>query len=394
MLGSRSHRPGYPGSHVARLLAAAAGMMITVAITGAAMAGSAAGQVRTASASSFPAALSGVACQTLTNCVAVGANSPQMATGLVAERWNGTRWSRSALPKPAGATTVTSGEVACPAARECVTVGGAYPLHGSGYAIAGYWNGSRWSVGRAATPGVFSTLVAISCPAPGNCYAAGEYTPKGSVNEYPLIEHWNGSSWRQDAVPVPGGGSTFDVLSDISCRTAGFCVAAGSNGVVAFVERWNGLRWTETTPPSAAGAMLSGVSCPAVTSCFAVGFGGAGTKSLVERWNGTSWSSSATPGPAPSNSVGLQSVSCVSPVSCLAVGDQLGNGVYAVSWNGHGWHLVAVAPTGGKLGYFAQVRCLSATSCVALGATTATAATQRYESVFWNGRAWKIVPTA
>jgi hypothetical protein len=67
--------------------------------------------------------------------------------------------------------------------------------------------------------------------------------------------------------------------------------------------------------------------------------------------------------------------------------------VYAVAWNGHGWHRVAVAPASGKLGYFEQVQCLSATSCVALGATTATATTQRFETAFWNGRTWRIVRT-
>jgi hypothetical protein len=66
-------------------------MMIASAITGTAMAGSASGAVHIASAPSSPAALTGLSCRTLTDCVAVGATSPQMATGLVAERWNGSR---------------------------------------------------------------------------------------------------------------------------------------------------------------------------------------------------------------------------------------------------------------------------------------------------------------
>ena len=115
MLGSRNRRPGYPGSRAVRL---AAGMMIASTITGIAMAGSAAGAVPIASAPSSPAALTGLDCRTPTDCVAFGATSPQMATGLVAERWNGSRWSRSALPEPTGAVNVTAGEVACPTARE------------------------------------------------------------------------------------------------------------------------------------------------------------------------------------------------------------------------------------------------------------------------------------
>ena len=61
------------------------------------------------------------------NCIAVGANTPQMATQLVAERWNGSRWTRSAMPKPAGADEVTIGGVACPTRTECVAVGTGYP---------------------------------------------------------------------------------------------------------------------------------------------------------------------------------------------------------------------------------------------------------------------------
>jgi hypothetical protein len=391
--------PGYPKSRAARL-AATAGMTIAITITGTAMAGGAAAQNLSVSrnqpavpSASFPAPLSGLACRSLTDCVAVGANFPQMATALVAERWNGTRWSRSAMPAPAGAANVSPGGVACPAARQCVAVGGAYPLHTMEYAIANYWNGSRWSVGRTADPGVFSTLSAVSCPAQGNCYAAGSYMPKNNVQD-PLIEHWNGSGWRQDVVPIPRSKDNFAILTDISCPTAAFCVAVGETGTVAFVERWNGQKWTETTPPLAAGALLSGVSCPAVTSCFAVGFGASGNRSLVEQWNGTKWSGSDTPGPAAANSVGLQDVSCVSHTQCLAVGNRFNGGVYAVSWNGHGWHLVGVAATGGKLGAFGQLRCLSATSCVALAGTTAFAASTRSESAFWNGKAWKIVLTA
>jgi hypothetical protein len=375
-------------------LAAVAAMMIAIPISGTAMAGGAAAQtLQRPSATGFPAALSGLECRSLTNCVAVGANFPQMATGLVAERWNGTHWSRSALPVPAGAVNVSDGGVACPAAGKCVAVGGAYPRNTQEYAIADYWNGLRWSVGRTADPGVFSTLSAISCPSSGSCYAAGSYMPNSKVQD-PLIEHWNGSSWRQDVVPVPRSTDNFAILTDISCLTTAFCVAVGETGKAAFVERWNGLKWTLTTPPLAAGALLTGVSCPTVSSCFAVGLGGSGNKSLVEQWNGTKWSGSDTPGPAAANTAGLQDISCVSRTDCIAVGDHLGNGVYAVAWNGQRWHLIGVAATGGKLGSFGPVRCLSATSCVALAGTTAFAASSRPESAFWNGKTWKIVLTA
>ena len=61
-----------------------------------------------------------------------------------------------------------------------------------------------------------------------------------------------------------------------------------------------------------------------------------------------------------------RSVSCVSASRCLAVGDYGTSSVYAVSWNGSGWHLVSMTTTGGHIGAFYAVDCMAATSCVAL----------------------------
>jgi hypothetical protein len=41
-----------------------------------------------------------------------------------------------------------------------------------------------------------------------------------------------------------------------------------------------------------------------------------------------------------------------------------------------------------------EVRCLAATSCVALGSVSSTSAAWRSESAFWNGKSWKVVLTA
>lgn len=341
-----------------------------------------------------PAALSGFDCRTMTHCLAVGANAPAMATRLVGEEWNGTSWWRiPAVPRPAGAATVAPGGVACPASHQCVAVGVAYPRTGAGYfAIAAHWNGLRWTTVRAAAPGSASLLASVSCPLPASCYAAGEYTPKGSPAFAPLIEHWNGTTWSAQAVPVPKG-SRYGTLTGVSCPSDKFCVAVGTDGASVLIERWNGKAWHIAATDAAPG-MLYGVSCPAPASCFAVGGGQAGGGALVERWSGGRWRESAPPVPAGAQYPWLQSVSCVSPDHCLAVGDDINPGTYAAAWNGRSWKLVRMTAKGPHVAYLQQVRCLAATSCVALGATTQVAATQRPESAFWNGKTWRIVPTA
>jgi hypothetical protein len=334
----------------ARLAMALGAVVAAAAITAPAAAGTASaatgqaptGAVASSRAVPLPAAVQALACRTLTNCMAIGANTPQMATQLIAERWNGSRWSRSAMPKPTGADEVAPGGIACPGNRECVAVGVGYQAGGSGFfALAGSWNGARWTAARAAAPGSGSLLTAVSCP------------------------------------------------------SAKFCVAVGANDAGAVIERWNGHSWSATTPRASSSAILSGVSCPSATSCLAVGSNVTSSGgSLVERWNGSSWSGSVTPVPRGAMYPGLQSVSCASATRCLAVGDDVNPAAYAVSWNGRGWRLVSMATSGGRTGGFFAVTCLAATSCAALGATTQFAASPRSESAFWNGTRWKVVLTA
>lgn len=356
------------------------------------------GGVTVSRAAPFPATMVGLHCWTASNCIAVGANFPQMATQLIAERWNGSHWTRSAMPKPAGADEVTIGSVACPTRTECVAVGAGYPpptsKAASPFPLVDYWNGSRWTAGRAVTVGSGDLLEAVSCSSARNCYAVGNYTSKGGAEFLPLTEHWNGSGWSRQAAPVPSG-TTFGELNAVSCPTAKFCVAAGTDGNGELIERLTASGWSKTTPKSAPSAMLFGVSCPSASSCVAVGsalttFGG----SVGQRWNGRTWSAFSTPVPRGASNAGLQSVSCVSANHCLAVGDYTTSKVYADTWNGSGWHLAAMTTTGGHLGALGAVDCVAAASCVVLAGTTQFVATTRSESAFWNGTRWKVVLTA
>jgi hypothetical protein len=355
------------------------------------------GAVTATRAAVFPATVVAFDCWTMTNCMAVGASTPQMANQLIAERWNGTRWTRSAMPKPAGADEVTISGVACPSRAECLAAGTGYPPAGSksgSFPLADYWNGSRWRTSRAAAAGAGGGFAAVSCPSTRNCYAVGEYTPKGTSVSVPLIEHWNGATWSKQNAPVPSG-TTFGELTAVSCPSAKFCVAVGTDGSGALIERLTASGWSRTTPRSAPSAMLYGVSCPSASSCFAVGSNlTARGGSLALRWNGRAWSQSTTPVPRNASYAGLQAVSCVSAAHCLAVGDDVNPGVYTDSWNGSGWRAVSMTTTGGHIGGFYAVSCLAPTSCVALAATTQFAASARSESAFWNGTRWKVVLTA
>jgi hypothetical protein len=149
--------------------------------------------------------------------------------------------------------------------------------------------------------------------------------------------------WSAERIAVPGGAAV--KLAGVSCSSPSDCMVVGSGnraeeGMVA--RRWSGKRWAFQQPlgpigtSSAAG--LTAVSCPTSSACIAVGtwkptgVDAMGTGALVERWNGKRWSAQPIPAGLPD----LNSVSCVSPNACMAVGD-----TGALRWNGRRWSILS-----------------------------------------------------
>jgi len=345
-----------------------------------------------AGAATHPAVLAALACRSASQCVAVGVNTPAMPTRLLSDQWNGRRWSQAAMPGPRGAANVRESGVACPSATECVAVGVAFPPHGGDvYPTASYWDGSRWSTGRAAGTGTSAELIAVSCPSTSSCTAVGAYgATEGTA--LPLIEHWNGRNWSRQAAPLPAG-LRYGVLNDVSCASPSLCVAVGNGQGHALAARWNGRAWSAAALPGARDVTLYGVSCHAAT-CLATGAGNNGTSPGTYLLNGTTWSFRSAPAPRGAAYPALQSVSCPTAGQCLAVGNYGRNGVFADRWNGRAWAGVPMHQFGGLVRYFEQVRCVAPDSCVALGSASALGASWRSESAYWNGRSWQVTPTA
>jgi hypothetical protein len=72
---------------------------------------------------SIAATLSGVACTSPTNCVAVGTTTRAGATQPLIERWDGTRWLPETSASTAGPRSTTLAGVACASAQTCFAVG-------------------------------------------------------------------------------------------------------------------------------------------------------------------------------------------------------------------------------------------------------------------------------
>jgi hypothetical protein len=220
-----------------------------------------------------------------------------------------------------------------------------------------------------------------------------------------VIEKWNGVAWARVKVPVP---ADFSDLVAVSCPTAKYCVAVGGTLAGALVESWNGAAWQRVSAPTPVprffGALLDSVSCVSPSSCEAVGFGvGPGnTLGFAETWNGKAWTTTRVPWPKGTSNSGLFEVSCVSRNYCAAVGN-IGQNLRfaenagrpaALRWNGKAWALQPVTGLAkGQAGAFGSVSCRSATNCVAVGNIGSAGSTLGTGlSGFWNGKAWTLVP--
>jgi hypothetical protein len=245
----------------------------------------------------------------------------------LAEHWNGTSWAIQRTPHTTGRHILLS--VSCPSVTSCTAVGrGRAPL-------AERWDGTRWTIEPVPFPAGSSNAQprAVSCASSTSCTAVGLYYEPQNDNELPLAEHWNGTSWTVQHIPLPAGAYDAD-LTGVACPGATQCVAVGhyndltTGGGVPFAEWWNGTGWTVQAMSGPATGDPNAVSCPSATSCTAVGDesfrlpdGSFTNIGVAAHWNGTSWVTQATPPvPKSAGSAQLFGASCRSATHCTAVG--------------------------------------------------------------------------
>ena len=173
--------------------------------------------------------LGGVSCPTPAYCVAVGSWSIfSQNTSLFAERWNGIKWKFQNLPIPAGATFGLS-SVSCVEPGYCVAVGGSSSSTAYLASIVERMTGKNWTLQPDAAPAQ-SVLWGVSCPSSRACTAVGATEQPGTAFKTGVAEHWNGSTWARQALPLPPKASG-TILSGVDCLTAQYCTAAGDAAV-------------------------------------------------------------------------------------------------------------------------------------------------------------------
>jgi hypothetical protein len=141
--------------------------------------------------------LQGVSCRTAALCTAVGdsgtgsAGQPPSAAQPLVVHWNGTAWAIVSTPHLGGATAdgVLAG-VSCPRTAWCAAVGVVLVRSKTKtLPVAERWNGARWA--RVAVPTLPRTQdnepASVSCWAKANCITTGSYQSSRGMQR-PLAE--------------------------------------------------------------------------------------------------------------------------------------------------------------------------------------------------------------
>jgi hypothetical protein len=319
--------------------------------------------------------LSAISCGSATSCVAVGGGiGPRGGLGsaiVLTTTDGGAVWTSQAPPDGMGGFA----GVACVDPSDCVA-DGTDPSGGVTLSAATSDGGTQWT--SQAVPGGIGALTGIACGSPLRCLAVGT----AASGTYILASGNGGVSWSPR--PVPGGVAG---LTDVSCGSATHCVAVGGyrtapnaensgllQGVVAATSD-GGARWTARDLPTGVGT-LNSVSCASAASCVAVGEmpNSSPGVAVATTDGGTTWSER----PLMVGEGGLTGVSCPTPAHCVAVGPgtteegtQGSNSPPSiaavttnggVSWSRHPFPADGVTP--------AAVSCSSVDACVAVGSVS------------------------
>lgn len=251
------------------------------------------------------------------------------------------------------------------------------------------------------------SLYGVACPGVHDCWAVGW---DGSANTA-LIEHYTGQSWSIVPAgvtsPTPGPGGAF--LYGVTCADTSDCWAVGSQypsfAGQALIERYAGSVWSAVPTPTPSGpvdSQLDSVTCVSPSDCWAVGVTsdyGNGVnqglvQGLVEQYTGSGWSIVASPTPSPGTGNALSSVTCASADDCWAVGytssDTNGDSQGLVEqYTGGGWAVVtSPLHSSGTRTALSAVACVSSIDCWAVGSTDGD--TQGLVEQY-AGSAWDIV---
>ncbi|HEY3732655.1 MAG TPA: hypothetical protein VGL63_01960 [Streptosporangiaceae bacterium] len=255
--------------------------------------------------------LFGVAAASTADVLAVGGYNPgapptAVLTKPYAEHWDGAGWSAARVPLgpvyPAGEQAAQLNGVAEAGPSDGWAVGTVSDTSSlASRTLAYHWDGTAWTrspTPNPAGPALGNQLDAIAARATDDVWAAGG----DSFPAVSLLLHWNGSTWRRVSVPDAG------TLNAVAVAPGHVWVAGGNQ-----VEQSDGTTWAALPPlpvPAQSSLVIAGLADTGAglwavgtleSSC---GEGGICPRSYAALWNGATW----TAAPAGAGDDGLTGV--------------------------------------------------------------------------------------
>ncbi|HET9060629.1 MAG TPA: hypothetical protein VFN61_11965, partial [Acidimicrobiales bacterium] len=280
------------------------------------------------------AELSSVSCSSPGYCSAIGyyTDSSGNTDDLVVTETAGAWGSAAELALPAGAATADQiagpSVISCSGPGDCSAVG--EYTDSSGHVdvmllteTAGAWGSAVEAAlpsNRGTDPYFPPYVNSVSCAAPGNCSAVGNYTDSSGHSEAFFITQASGA-WAAAVGTTPSAS-----LWSVSCASRGNCTAVG--GDLVFNE--NAGVWgtgTQVLGPTSTAVHLEAVSCSPGGNCSAVGSyddsSGHHHGVLLNETAGT-WApaieAALAPGAGTDPQVSFSAISCALAGNCSAIG--------------------------------------------------------------------------
>lgn len=269
---------------------------------------------------------------------------------------DGTTWAQGTFPKGSGeASQLSCGYAAKGTAALCASLGTKGPLgpkeEPALFVTANY--GKSWSV----LPQTTDSFTAVACGSSTSCAALGYRQGQSDYSTSTVLVTSNGAkSWTTAKFPANTA-----YVEAATCASATDCLATGESytteyGVI-FQSTNLGRSWKQLTVPVGVTA-LSSVGCNGLV-CVAT----SSEDVLVSANGGRSWTVRAVP-----STLDVESVSCLSATTCVAVGATSGypgHPAAAVSHNGGMTWAKAVLPS--YDGALLAAACVGTTVCVTAG---------------------------
>lgn len=312
---------------------------------------------------------------------AVGESQFRAALRGLTEHWDGSIWDIVPSVNPGGGSELTG--VAVVASSDVWAVGFTYSTSKdkSFYkTFTEHWDGSSWS--RVASPsrlGVHNYLTSVTAISTDDVWAVGYTWAAHTSYQKTLIEHWDGTAWSILTSPNPGQKLVYNQLLSVHGLAAddlwavGFYDGPGQVENLPLTEHWDGSSWTLVDAPSAdANTVLHSVAVIGASDVWAVGESyviNAGP-TLVEHWNGSAWS--IVPSPSVGSMSVLQAVVANGPGDVWALGGSAEVGIFpgdtlAEHWNGVSWSVAPTPPSPDSNDYFNGAAIVSSTEVWGVG---------------------------